>query len=517
MALETVREQNAEQSQIPAPIQGVTKAALYARVSMDRQREEATIESQLFELKRQIAAAGHARVKEYIDDGYSGAYLDRPALEELRTALKTDTFDAMYFLCADRIARDAVHQNIIIGELLHYKKRIIINGKDYEENPENRFALTVLGGRRRVRARENRRADDARQDAPPQDGVLASHGSTVYGYTYVRKTATSAPALIVNEEQAAIVRSIFEMYASGNFSTAGVGRVLEARGVPTYRGGRLWDHGRIVKILKNYTYTGTRYFNMMAVVQDIPGSGAQQRTRKRKKLAYRNRDEWIGIKVPAIVSQERFDKVQERLRIVASRYRKLPIQSLLSGFVRCADCGRLYGSGYSHEKFRLRTGGTSTRERGQYRCSKRVEDRGHYVANKGRCRNLCIATTILDHTVVGLICDNMLGPEKLARCIEGGGTDGSAARELCRIAEVINALTERRRRIFDAYAKEQMTAENYIAMSRAIDEGIVRLRREKEGILSASRQAGEAKSVTASVRQFSATARARFEACADFC
>ena len=77
-------------------------AALYARVSTDRQREEATSESQLFELKRQIATAGHALVKEYIDDGYSGAYLDRPALEELRGVLKTDTFDAVYFLCADR-------------------------------------------------------------------------------------------------------------------------------------------------------------------------------------------------------------------------------------------------------------------------------------------------------------------------------------------------------------------------------------------------------------------------------
>src|SRR5216683_801921 len=298
------------------------------------------------------------------------------------------------------------------------------------------------------------------------------------------------------------------MYASGNFSTAGIGRVLEERGVPTYRGGRLWDHGRIVAMLKNQTYTGTRYFNRMIVVQDILGSGAQQRTRKRKKLAYRNRDEWIGIKVPAIVSQKLFDKVQERLRIVASRYRKLPIQSLLSGFVRCASCGRLYGGGYSHEKFRLRSGGTSTRERGQYRCSKRFEDGGHYVANRGRCRNRCIATTILDHTAVGLIRDNMLDPEKLAHCIEGGGTDGIAALELCRIAEAIDALTEKRRLIFDAYAKEQMTAENYIAMSRAIDEGIVRLRREKEGVLSASRQAGEAKSVTASVRQFCAGARA---------
>src|SRR5215468_2771916 len=101
----------------------MTKAALYARVSTDAQQKEGTIESQLVELRRQIVAAGDTLIKEFIDDGYSGAYLDRPALEELRASLKTDTFDAVYFLCADRIARDTMLQNIIIGELLQSKKR----------------------------------------------------------------------------------------------------------------------------------------------------------------------------------------------------------------------------------------------------------------------------------------------------------------------------------------------------------------------------------------------------------
>jgi hypothetical protein len=78
----------------------------------------------------------------------------------------------------------------------------------------------------------------------------------------------SAAALVVNEEQAAVVRSVFEMYASGQFSTAAISRALEERGVPTYKRGRLWDHGRIVRMLKNHTYMGTCYFNTMSVVRD---------------------------------------------------------------------------------------------------------------------------------------------------------------------------------------------------------------------------------------------------------
>jgi Resolvase, N terminal domain len=83
------------------------RAVLYARVSTDAQQKEATIESQLFELKKHITEAGHVLVKEYIDNGYSGTLLDRPALEQLRADLKTDLFDVIYFPNVDRIARDA--------------------------------------------------------------------------------------------------------------------------------------------------------------------------------------------------------------------------------------------------------------------------------------------------------------------------------------------------------------------------------------------------------------------------
>ena len=86
-------------------IESMKRAALYARVSTDAQQKEATIESQLSELKRQIAAAGDVLVKEYIDDGISGTLLDRPALNQMRADLKIGLFDSIYFLAADRIAR----------------------------------------------------------------------------------------------------------------------------------------------------------------------------------------------------------------------------------------------------------------------------------------------------------------------------------------------------------------------------------------------------------------------------
>jgi DNA invertase Pin-like site-specific DNA recombinase len=82
------------------------KAALYARVSTDGQQKEGTIQSQLAELRKQVASAGHELVKEYIDDGYSGLLLDRPGLDQLRTDAKSGVYEAVHFLDADRITRD---------------------------------------------------------------------------------------------------------------------------------------------------------------------------------------------------------------------------------------------------------------------------------------------------------------------------------------------------------------------------------------------------------------------------
>jgi hypothetical protein len=62
----------------------IKRAVLYARVSTDAQQKEGTIESQVLELKETDPHGGDVLVKEYIDDGYSGTLLDRPALEELR-------------------------------------------------------------------------------------------------------------------------------------------------------------------------------------------------------------------------------------------------------------------------------------------------------------------------------------------------------------------------------------------------------------------------------------------------
>src|SRR5215470_10325373 len=376
------------------------KAVLYARVSTDAQQKEATIESQLFELKRQIAAAGHVLVREYIDDGVSGTLLDRPALDRMRAELKGDTFDAIYFHSADRIAREIEYQQIIVGELLKYGKQIIINGKDYVHNPENKLTLTMLGAfaeferakimERMVRGRLHRL----------RTGQLGSSGHRTYGYDYTRKTRDAPATLVINETQAEIVRSIFEMFASGKFGMVTISRFLEERNVPTYTGRKRWDRGQIKSMLKNETYTGTRHFNRITAATEMNRKGRQV---IRGTWVLRDRTDWISVNVPAIVSRELFDQVQEKLRRHEERYCTPVMHYLLSGLVQCEVCGSACSSSRRYHKVVQPSGKVSVYHQAIYRCNRRARENNHDRSQIERCSNSQIGTHILEGKVFEMI------------------------------------------------------------------------------------------------------------------
>jgi site-specific DNA recombinase len=433
--------------------------ALYARVSTDAQQKEGTIESQIVELKRQIAAAGQVLVKEYIDDGYSGSLLDRPALEQLRQDVKTDQFDAIYFLCADRIAREVAYQSIIVSELLKYGKQIVINGKDYIENPENKLTLTMLGAfaefeRAKIMERMMRgKLHRLRM------GQLVGSGLSPFGYEYVRKTPTTPSALVINEKQAEAVQWMFETYASGG-SFCAITRSLEERGIRTRTGKPLWSVDHVKTMLQNHTYTGTRYYNTMT---PVPIGDAT--TKRRIKYIYKDRSEWIAVKVPAIVSQEVFDKVQERIQAY-QRYCHPPAHHLLRGLIECGECGCAY---YSYRRYWKRARAGQQRRvyhKAAYECRGRARENTHSPYAIERCHNSEIATHLLEEKVFEMIRDVMLDPLKLRGCMaetedSGRGGRRSFERKLGKNAADMTAIEEQKRRLIELYAADQMPKDEY--------------------------------------------------------
>ena len=93
--------------------------ALYARVSTGRQENEQTIESQLDEVKKKIKEDGNTLLPQnvFIDDGWSGEMIARPALDMMRDSAREGRFEAIYVYDRGRLSRTFAHQEIIIEEL----------------------------------------------------------------------------------------------------------------------------------------------------------------------------------------------------------------------------------------------------------------------------------------------------------------------------------------------------------------------------------------------------------------
>lgn len=238
----------------------------------------------------------------------------------------------------------------------------------------------------------------------------------------------------------------------------------------------------------------------------------------RGKWVYRDRAEWIAVNVPAIVSRELFDQVQEKLALHDKRYCTPITHYLLRGFVQCGACRSACSSSRRYHKVVQPSGKVSVYHRAVYRCNLQAQENMHDRTQIERCNNSRIGTHILEGQVFEIIRETMLGPAKLRCCIknDAGRDDRSIARELARVAGQIKVLDDERRRIIGLYAAEQMAGEEYVHANRVLDKDVERLTRAKAELAGALRSSQHEDFLDASIRQFCANANARFQACADF-
>jgi site-specific DNA recombinase len=123
------------------------QVALYARVSSEQQAEAKTIESQLSEMHARIAADGFdlRSVLEFIDDGYSGSTLIRPALERLRDVAAAGGMDRLYVHCPDRFARTYAYQVLLLEELTQRGVEVIFLNRPLGQT-RSRSVVTASAG-----------------------------------------------------------------------------------------------------------------------------------------------------------------------------------------------------------------------------------------------------------------------------------------------------------------------------------------------------------------------------------
>src|SRR5215218_1202548 len=121
--------------------------ALYARVSSAHQAAVGTIDSQLAALRQRIRADGFTLLPahEFVEDGYSGATLLRPALERLRDAVAAGQIDRLYVHSPDRLARNYAYQVVLLDEFTRAGLQTVFLNRPLGDSPEDDLLLQVQG------------------------------------------------------------------------------------------------------------------------------------------------------------------------------------------------------------------------------------------------------------------------------------------------------------------------------------------------------------------------------------
>jgi site-specific DNA recombinase len=321
-------------------------AAIYARVSSDRQREQNTIASQTALLLEYAKAHDWVVPKEWIfeDDGYSGSVLARPGLERLRDLVAEGLIETILVYAPDRLSRKYAYQVLLVEEFSRCGVETIFLRSAGGDNPEERLLLQFQGMIAEYeRAQIVERSRRGKRHRAKMGCINVLSGAP-YGYRYVRKTDTAEAYYAVIESEAEVVRELFELYAKELWSIGAITRRLNERGVRTRFGRGPWERSTIWAMLRNPAYQGTACFGKTerAPRQRITKPLREKGGFSTRSNANREREaqEWIRVPVPALVSAESFAMAQERLienKRLSARRTKTP--TLLQGLLVCGQCG----------------------------------------------------------------------------------------------------------------------------------------------------------------------------------
>jgi site-specific DNA recombinase len=425
------------------------RVGLYARVSTARQEQEQTIASQLEAIEREAEAKGWSIPAElrYVDDGWSGARLDRPALDALRDAAADGMLDRVLIHGPDRLARNYVHQQVLVEELGKRGVDVHFVERPLGEQPEDRLLLQMQGviaeyERAKITERMRRgRLHHAR------NGELLPFAAPPYGYRVVRSSESPHRTVVIEEIEADVVRRMFRWVVDEGLSTRRVAQRLNEQGIQPRRA-KHWSAMSVYSVLRNPVYTGSAVYNRTETVEPTRPRRARA-YRRAVKSSRRSRppSQWIRIAVPAVID----DALQQQALAQLTKNRVLSPRAvhhdyLLRGLVVCGECGcRMQATRCSHPSKRYVYFYYTCRNRDLLRTGSRDEP----------CPAKNVHAHELDTLVWTTLTEWLQHPETLATEIaawrESRAAEDPRRRECTRLEATARRLQQQIDRLVDAY------------------------------------------------------------------
>jgi site-specific DNA recombinase len=454
-------------------MEDTTRVALYARVSSERQADELTIQSQVAALRQRIAADGCKMEAElcFLDEGFSGSTVQRPALERLRDMAYSGLIGRLYVHSPDRLARKYAYQVVLMEEFnKHDVDVVFLNDVAGVASPERNLLLQMQGMIAEYeRAKILERTRRGRRFAARQ-GKVSALAHAPYGYRYVSKHEAGGEAryeVLADDSQR--VQALFTWVGVEGLSLGDVSRRLREQGVPTPTGLARWDRATLRGILLNPAYQGTAKYGKTRLFprKNEPRAmrGAAPTPHSAKIALATTAAEQEEIAVPALVSADLFQAVAERFAENRRRYReqKKGTEFLLSGLLICGRCN----SAYCGRRHRVKP----TAEYVYYRCigTDRYRHDGDRI-----CTNASIPGRLED-AVWSDMCAVLQDPERVRREFEDRlHRPAHAQAETTRLEQAIGQHKRRIARLIDAYENDWLDKVEFEPRVRSAKERLAR-------------------------------------------
>ena len=432
--------------------------AAYLRVSSQVQRRRETIASQ------REAVLDHARRRGWLipdtcvfaDDGFSGATLERAALEALRDGVASGEIETVLVWSIDRLSRNFAHQILLQEEFARTGATIVCVQEPDNATPQGmllRQILSVISEYERTQIAERSRRGKIHR---ARQGSLNMLSRPPYGYRLIRKTEACGARLEVDDTEARVVRWIYDLYVRDGLKMHEIGPRLDAQGVRP-RHAQHWSCSTVAVILRNEAYIGkAAYLKTMSsgkrTRHNRTGRQKAGAVRRLTSRTARAREEWIELPVPVIVDEAVFARAQQQ-RAVNRRFspRKTIEQTLLQGLCVCGHCGYAMGR---------HSGGSSgtTLRRHYYRCHGIDPWRRPHGAV---CDNPVVRADELDEAVWKEVLALLENPEliqsEINRRLAVANDTVAARRRIDTLHSELARIETRLRRLLDAYQEEVIT------------------------------------------------------------
>ena len=299
-------------------------AALYARVSSDKQDVDLSVSAQLRALREYAQRNGYLVVREYVDEAESGRVADRPQFRKMiDEAGKTEApFREILVWKFSRFTRKREHAVAFKSMLRRRGIRVVSITEHADDTPTGKLMEAI------IESVDEFYSENLAQEVTRGMREAASRGFWMttyapYGYrrVYVQDGAKKRPKLDLDPPADSVVRRLFDMVLKGN-SILEIVKTFNAEGIPTATG-RKWLKTTVHRILYNEAYTGTVVWgtNSKDGAPPVRVEGAH----------------------PAIVSRGEYQRAKKLLDSRAPRNvnpRRASSPYLLSGLLKCETCGR---------------------------------------------------------------------------------------------------------------------------------------------------------------------------------